>query len=246
IAHAIKRYIRIGFDLNSGADIENSSKGVRGTRIANLQPNRMEHVNVKTLSGVSNWFNWRWPKDGDLAGYIQVRELPYIASIQKPTPTNTPHSIPKTIWTMPQLRNPQNYSLYKICFYKSYLIQLLAQPLELTFELSKGWALKGNQKYGQKGGGNRMSIQITSLLESFFLAGEANKTRKYTAETMLGKLNGMVEEDEIDKNEVPKLQTIRGWISTYAAVFKKKNAKRTLSEITSTQMRSFDLLQYSN
>ncbi|CAJ0752534.1 15444_t:CDS:1, partial [Entrophospora sp. SA101] len=72
IAHAIKRYIRIGFDLNSGADIENSSKGVRGTRIANLQPNRMEHVNVKTLSGVSNWFNWRWPKDGDLAGYIQV------------------------------------------------------------------------------------------------------------------------------------------------------------------------------
>ncbi|CAJ0750014.1 5225_t:CDS:2, partial [Entrophospora sp. SA101] len=125
IAHAIKRYIRIGFDLNSGADIENSSKGVRGTRIANLQPNRMEHVNVKTLSGVSNWFNWRWPKDGDLAGYIQVQELPYIgqwkdisptqisklmkASIQKPTPTNTPHSIPKTIWTMPQLRNPQNY-----------------------------------------------------------------------------------------------------------------------------------------
>ncbi|CAJ0646415.1 7556_t:CDS:2 [Entrophospora sp. SA101] len=106
-----------------------------------------------------------------------------------------------------------------------------AQPLELTFELYKGWALKGNQKYGQKGGGNRMSIQITSLLESFFLAGEADKTRKYTAETMLGKLNSMVEEDEIDKNEVPKLQTIRGWISTYAAVFKKKNAKRTLSEI---------------
>jgi hypothetical protein len=131
--------------LNSGADIENSSKGVRGTRIANLQPNRMEHVNVKTLSGVSNWFNWRWPKDGDLAGYIQVRELPHIgqwkdisptqisklmkASIQKPTPTNTPHSIPKTIWTMPQLRNPQNYSLYKICFYKVFLIMKIFYKL---------------------------------------------------------------------------------------------------------------------
>ncbi|CAJ0637602.1 14679_t:CDS:2, partial [Entrophospora sp. SA101] len=108
--------------------------------------------------------------------------------------------------TKQQLLEEKKDYLFYYCL--AYLIQLLAQPLELTFELSKGWALKGNQKYGQKGGGNRMSIQITSLLESFFLAGEADKTRKYTAETMLGKLNSMVEEDEIDKNEVPKLQTI--------------------------------------
>jgi hypothetical protein len=117
------------------------------------------------------------------------------------------------------------------------LIQLLAQLLELTFELPRGWALKSNQKYGQKGGGNHMSVQITSLLEGFFLVGEADKTRRYTAETMLEELNVIAEEGQVDKNEVPKLQTIRGWITTYAAVFKKKNAKRALLNINiSTEM----------
>ena len=67
-----------------------------------------------------------------------------------------------------------------------------------------------------------MSVQITILLESFFLAGETDKARRYTAETMLEELNIMADEGQVDKSEVPKLQTIRGWITTYAAVFKKK------------------------
>ncbi|CAJ0637055.1 15162_t:CDS:2, partial [Entrophospora sp. SA101] len=59
------------------------------------------------------------------------------------------------------------------------------EPLESVFELPKGWALKSNQKYGQKGGGNHMPVQIT-------------------------KLNIMVEEEgQFDKSEVPKLQTIK-------------------------------------
>ncbi|CAJ0629724.1 3886_t:CDS:2 [Entrophospora sp. SA101] len=84
------------------------------------------------------------------------------------------------------------------------------EPLESVFELPKGWALKSNQKYGQKGGGNHMPVQITSLLEGFFLAGEADRTRRYTAETMLEELNVMVEEEgQFDKSKVPKLQTIK-------------------------------------
>ena len=86
-------------------------------------------------------------------------------------------------------------------------------------------------KYGQNGGGNRMPVQITSLLEGFFLAGEADRTRRYIAETMLEELNVMAEEGQFDKSKVPKLQIIRGWITSYAAVFKKKNAKRTLEEV---------------
>lgn len=70
-----------------------------------------------------------------------------------------------------------------------------------------------------------MPVQITSLLEGFFLAGEADRTRRYTAETMLEELNVMAEEGQFDKSEVPKLQTIHGWITSYAAVFKKQNAK---------------------
>lgn len=49
-----------------------------------------------------------------------------------------------------------------------------------------------------------MPVQITSLLEGFFLAGEADRTRRYTAETMLEELNVMAEEGQFDKSEVPK------------------------------------------
>jgi len=115
-------------------------------------------------------------------------------------------------------------------FYLSTKFLAGEEPLESTFELSKGWALKSKQKYGQKGGGNHMSVRITNLLESFFLAGEADRTRRYTAETMLEELNVMAEEGQVDKDEVPKFQTIRAWITSYAAAFKKKNAKRTMEE----------------
>ncbi|CAH1770140.1 3162_t:CDS:1, partial [Entrophospora sp. SA101] len=68
------------------------------------------------------------------------------------------------------------------------------EPLESVFELPKGWALKSNQKYGQKGGGR------------FLLTGEADGTRRYIAETMLEELNVMAEEEgQFDKSEVPKL-----------------------------------------
>ena len=42
---------------------------------------------------------------------------------------------------------------------------------------------------------------------------------------MLEELNVMAEEGQVDKNEVPKLHE---WITSYAAVFKKKNAKKKL------------------
>lgn len=44
-----------------------------------------------------------------------------------------------------------------------------------------------------------MPVQITSLLESFFLAGEADRTKRYTAETMFEELNVMAEEGQVDK-----------------------------------------------
>nr|CAG8575984.1 6172_t:CDS:2 [Entrophospora candida] len=42
------------------------------------------------------------------------------------------------------------------------------------------------------------------LKKSFFLVGEADKTRRYTVETMLEELDVMTE-GQVDKNEVPKL-----------------------------------------
>ena len=43
-----------------------------------------------------------------------------------------------------------------------------------AFPLSLGWALKENQKFGKKGAGKRMTKQIRTLLEGFFMAGNVS------------------------------------------------------------------------
>ena len=80
-----------------------------------------------------------------------------------------------------------------------------------------------------------MSSQIIKLLESFFLIGDADKTKRYTAETMLEELNNMATEGHFDISEVPKLKTIRGWITTYAAALKRRNAEKALVESSTSQ-----------
>ncbi|PKC57403.1 hypothetical protein RhiirA1_401432 [Rhizophagus irregularis] len=57
------------------------------------------------------------------------------------------------------------------------------------FSLESGWALKSKQKYGKKG-------------------GNVNKSKRFTAATMLENPRRKVEEEELDKKEIPKLQTI--------------------------------------
>nr|CAG8443226.1 6576_t:CDS:2 [Entrophospora candida] len=67
---------------------------------------------------------------------------------------------------------------------------------------------------------NQQNKKFDLISCGFFLAGEADGTRRYIAETMLEELNIMAEEEgQFDKSKVPKLQTICGWITSYAAVF---------------------------
>ncbi|CAG8703544.1 19824_t:CDS:2, partial [Gigaspora rosea] len=40
ISQAIKRYIKIGYDVNTGDDIESAIKDIAGTKIANLNANQ--------------------------------------------------------------------------------------------------------------------------------------------------------------------------------------------------------------
>ncbi len=77
ISHAIKRYVRLGFDLTTGEDIEKALDGLSGTSTAYLKPNRNQRnqSNVKTISGISNWFEWSWPVEGSLAGYVCACDL---------------------------------------------------------------------------------------------------------------------------------------------------------------------------
>ncbi|CAG8768114.1 16470_t:CDS:1, partial [Gigaspora rosea] len=42
VSHAINRYIKLGFNLFQGTDIKNAIKGISGTRVVYLEPNRIK------------------------------------------------------------------------------------------------------------------------------------------------------------------------------------------------------------
>ncbi|CAJ0900564.1 10268_t:CDS:2, partial [Entrophospora sp. SA101] len=75
------------------------------------------------------------------------------------------------------------------------------------FPLSKGWALKANQKFGHRGSGKRMSLQVIQLLEDLVV---------------------MAEEGNLDRDEIPKTETINNWISRDSAAFRKESARTAL------------------
>ncbi|CAB5363366.1 unnamed protein product [Rhizophagus irregularis] len=99
IAHAIKRYIRIGCELTSGNDIDLAIEGLSGTSVAQIEPNRDKNNNehdtnntilnkqcntndkkIKTIPGISKWFVWDWPISGETVGYVRARSLPNIGN----------------------------------------------------------------------------------------------------------------------------------------------------------------------
>ncbi|CAG8843347.1 3487_t:CDS:1, partial [Gigaspora margarita] len=47
----------------------------------------------------------------------------------------------------------------------------------------------------------------------YFLEGNVNKNERHTAKSMLTQLKQCVENGVIEKDEVPKLETIQNWIA---------------------------------
>jgi hypothetical protein len=76
-----------------------------------LKYSNANNKKTKTIPGISKWFMWDWPIDGEVAGYVRAKSLPNIGE-----------------WT--------------------------------EFSLKPGWALKENQKMGNKGGGKRISKKV--------------------------------------------------------------------------------------
>ena len=70
-----------------------------------------------TIPGISNWFEWSWPTEGDNAGYIQARAIPNIGmwssfspvqiqnflknEINQPSPQLSEPTKPKSPWKIP-------------------------------------------------------------------------------------------------------------------------------------------------
>ena len=107
----------------------------------------------------------------------------------------------------------------------------ICRPLDVSdFPLSSGWATKEVQKYGKKGGGKRIKKRILSILEECFLAGSIDKSHRMTAQDMWNLLALKAEEGEIESLDIPKVTTIQGWITRYAAQLREKSAQTVLEE----------------
>ncbi|UZO23638.1 uncharacterized protein OCT59_015970 [Rhizophagus irregularis] len=119
ITHAIKRQVRLGLDIMEGADVETAIRDIHRTSVAHLEPNRTKDQNKRaknTLPGNSNLFEWTWPGEGSMAGYILGREIPnvgewtkfspaQISNLQKkkikiPEPMSSTHTTPKNEWVI--------------------------------------------------------------------------------------------------------------------------------------------------
>ncbi|CAG8775866.1 764_t:CDS:2, partial [Racocetra persica] len=60
ISYIIKRYVHLGFDLTTGEDIEKALGNLSGISTSYLKSNRNQRnqSGIKTIPGISNWFEW--------------------------------------------------------------------------------------------------------------------------------------------------------------------------------------------
>lgn len=107
---------------------------------------------------------------------------------------------------------------------------LIMCNIENEFPLKSGWAIKKNQKFGKKGGGKRIPKVIVELLKSYFHLGNYDKSQRFTPEDMHNELiEESVHNAQFSLDEIPKVETIRNWVSRYSAEMKKDVADKMLT-----------------
>ncbi|PKY24027.1 hypothetical protein RhiirB3_507443 [Rhizophagus irregularis] len=242
IAHAIKRYVRIGCELTSGQDIERAIEELSGTSVAQIEPNRNKnnenmvlekscntnYKKTKTIPGISKWFVWDWPITEEAAGYVRAKSLPNIGKwtefspadintfcgeINRPNPEYTTPTKPKTPWlTSLSMKKGMQKSLERDEMQNSPTPISNQMGVDTEFPLKPGWALKENQKMGNKGGGN------------------LNPKDRYTAEKMHESLKELAHENELSVEDIPEVKTIKGWIGRYSASSKKEMSEKALEQ----------------
>ncbi|CAB5200017.1 unnamed protein product [Rhizophagus irregularis] len=234
IAHSINRYVKLGFDISSGKDIENAISGICGTSVSHLEPVRTKEPGKRRnqLPGISNWFEWSWPITGEYAGYIQARDIANLGTWTNFSPKKLEKLQSKTIENQIPMYQRLQYLKILRQFHCQMIQEFSHDPYSnerknsakdrnklaiLFWPLTCGWALKSAQKYGKKGSGKRISKKVWNLLQEYFLEGNVNKSERHTAESMLARLKKNVEDGVIEEEEVPKLETIRNWISRYTS-----------------------------
>ncbi|CAG8830544.1 21580_t:CDS:2, partial [Gigaspora rosea] len=82
LTHAIKRWVKMGHDIESGEEIQEAIKDLAGTHVANIMPNCEEFLIGNGL--------------GQMKERMQNEHV-----FRKPEPMLSEHTTPTKSWTMP-------------------------------------------------------------------------------------------------------------------------------------------------
>lgn len=118
----------MGFEIRNGENIQEAIEDIAGIRVAHLEPDRDNENKgnkVKTIPGISNYFEWRWPEEEGLDGCIQARALPHIGEwktftpnqisnltkdgMHIPQPQISLHTTSKSSWKIPMPHSSSKY-----------------------------------------------------------------------------------------------------------------------------------------
>ncbi|RIA92391.1 hypothetical protein C1645_820727 [Glomus cerebriforme] len=185
IMHAIKRYVKIGYDLTEGKNIETAFQDL--SRTSSITGQFAGYIRVRFLSHIGKWIDFSPMQIANLCG-----------TIHRPSPIVSEPTESHTLWIMPipNLELPMNEVANKINekINKSskLLLLLLVKILnnefysfDQEFSHNKGWTLKENLKLNNK---------ITDC---------------YSSESMHACLEELIAEGELILEKIPILKTIK-------------------------------------
>ncbi|CAB5200840.1 unnamed protein product [Rhizophagus irregularis] len=185
IAQAIKWYVKLGFEVKSGDDIENAIKDIAGTR-----------VEIQVLKiGI-----WKEYSPDKIEKIVKKRKF------EKPNPSYTQHTEPSKLWTTPIVDKPGEIdNIFSCTIFK--VATNLYKPFYYRIFFS-GWALKENKKTRTREPVKRMTREIKHLLEIMFHTGTANPRQKMNTQQMHEELLQRAQQGELCEEDVPKISII--------------------------------------
>jgi hypothetical protein len=91
-------------------------------------------------------------------------------------------------------------------------------------KLISGFALRSKQKFGKRGG-KKLDLKVVERLKEMFLAGNKEKSKKFSPEDMFKNLQVRAENNEIEVGNIPSLKQITSWIFRFNQYHKKQAAE---------------------
>ncbi|RHZ74371.1 hypothetical protein Glove_225g8 [Diversispora epigaea] len=218
ITHAIKRHVKLGYEIASGENIE---------------------IVIKDLS--ENNFNKRKQKMGTIAGIrklnkfspSKIQKIVKNRTITQPNPIISTHSNPPKLLTIPRInhQDTSNENLNDLVDELEHMVvnttnEEITEKHENWKVFISSWALQQNQKIREPV--KRIPTHIKYFFETMFHVGTANPRKKMTAAEMRSELIQRVQEGEIEEEDILKESTIANWITSFSRGWKHAMALQAI------------------